>query len=143
MKCDEVMKRNVRSIRETDTVQAAASTMADENIGFLPVCDEKGRPIGTLTDRDIAVRVAAEDRLASGTPVKQVLTREVVACSPEDDLSKAESLMAKNHKSRILCVDDDGKLVGVISLSDLPRAGTQEAYDTMRRIVERESAPTP
>ncbi|HCF61619.1 MAG TPA: CBS domain-containing protein, partial [Myxococcales bacterium] len=106
MRCDELMKTNVRCITEGDTVQNAAEKMADDNIGFLPVCDEKGRPIGTLTDRDIAIRVAAEDRLASGTPVKQVMTREVVSCSPSDDLSVAEDLMAKNHKSRILIVDD-------------------------------------
>lgn len=142
MKCDEVMKKNVRCISENDTVQNAASKMAEDNIGFLPVCDDVGRPIGTLTDRDIAVRVAADDRLASGTPVKQVMTREVVACNPEDDLRTAEELMAKNHKSRILCVDDDGKLVGVISLSDLPREAGEEAFDTLRRISEREAQPT-
>lgn len=142
MRCDELMKTNVRCITEGDTVQSAAEKMADDNIGFLPVCDEKGRPIGTLTDRDIAIRVAAEDRLASGTPVKQVMTREVVSCSPSDDLSVAEDLMAKNHKSRILIVDDDDKLVGVISLSDLPKAaGAEAAYDTMRRVTEREAHP--
>ncbi|MGI5863596.1 MAG: CBS domain-containing protein [Myxococcales bacterium] len=142
MRCEELMKRDVRCITEGDTVQDAAAKMADDNIGFLPVCDEKGRPIGTLTDRDIAIRVAAEDRLASGTPVKQVMTREVVACSPYDDLSVAEELMAKNHKSRILVIGDDGKLVGVISLSDLPKAaGAEAAFETMRRITEREAHP--
>ena len=144
MKCEEVMKKNVRCISEGDTVQNAASKMSEGNFGFLPVCDDVGRPIGTLTDRDIAIRVAAEDRLASGTPVKQVMTREVIACSPSDDLHTAENLMAKNHKSRILCVDDDGKLVGVISLSDLPRAaGAEEAFDTLRQVSEREARPTP
>ena len=65
--------------------------MREDNIGFLPVCDQLGKVLGTLTDRDIAIRVVADGRLPT-TMVEDVMTSEVVACSPKDTLEKAEAL---------------------------------------------------
>jgi len=119
MRCEEIMKRDVRTISPDDTVQAAAAIMRDANIGFLPVCDAtSGRVVGTLTDRDIAIRVVAEGHPAS-VSVGQVMTREVVTCSPEEDVRTAAQRMAAAKKSRIIVTDESGRPVGVISLSDL------------------------
>ena len=68
------------------------------------------------------------------------MTEEVVACSPQDDIREAERVMAENHKSRIMCNDDDGRLVGVISLSDIAQhEGGARASDTLRQVSEREA----
>jgi CBS domain-containing protein len=93
--------------------------MRDAGIGFLPVCDDERHLLGVLTDRDIAVRVCATGRAPSETPVQDIMSRDIVGCSPSDPVSVAESLMAKNLKSRIVMIDDDGRLVGLISLVDL------------------------
>jgi CBS domain-containing protein len=112
--------------------------MRDENVGFLPVCDAEQKVLGTLTDRDIAVRVMAEAKPPS-TPVEQVMTREAVTCKPQDDIQKVQQLMAQNHKSRILCVDDQRKLVGIISLSDIAQHEPgPRASETLRQVSERE-----
>ncbi|MHB8417197.1 MAG: CBS domain-containing protein [Myxococcales bacterium] len=138
MRCEEIMKRDVECIFPQDTVQAAARRMRDENLGFLPVCDRSKKVLGALTDRDLAIRVLSDGRSAS-TSVEDVLTREVIACRPEDDLRKAEDLMAQNHKSRIMCLDGDGRLVGVISLSDIAqREDGARASQTLRQVSERE-----
>jgi CBS domain-containing protein len=110
--------------------------MRDRNIGFLPVCDSSGAVIGTVTDRDLALRVVAQ-QLPSTTAVGDIMTRETVACRSTDDLEYAKELMAKHHKSRIMCLDEGGHLAGVISLSDLARGS--DAGSTLKRVTEREA----
>ena len=139
MRCEEIMKKDVECVSPQDTVQAAAKRMRDENIGFLPVCDQSKKVQGTITDRDLTIRLLADGRPAT-TQVKDVMTREVVAIRPQDDLRKAEELMSKNHKSRIMCVDEGGRLVGVISLSDIAqREEAGRAAQTLRNVSEREA----
>src|SRR5215813_12298384 len=138
MRCQEIMKKDVESVFLTDTVQVAARRMRDKNVGFLPVCDESKRVVGTITDRDLAIRVLA-DASPSTTRVDEVRTREVVCCAPQDDLEKAEKLMAKNQKSRIMCLDTKGQLVGIISLSDIAEKDESKASSTLRQVAERES----
>ena len=118
MRCREIMKKDVECVSATDTAQAAAKRMRDVNVGFLPVCDQSKRVLGTITDRDLAIRVLA-DASPSTTRMEDVMTREVVCCRPDDELEEAENLMAKNQKSRIVVIDSGGALVGVISLSDI------------------------
>jgi signal-transduction protein with cAMP-binding, CBS, and nucleotidyltransferase domain len=120
-------------------VQMAAQRMRDQEIGFLPVCDQSRKVLDTVTDRDLTIRILADGRAAT-TPVGDVLTQEVVACRPDDDLRQAEALMGQNQKSRIMCVDSDGRLVGVISLSDIAQQEKgAKASQTLRQITEREA----
>jgi CBS domain-containing protein len=138
MICEELMKHTVESVAPTERVESAARRMRDLNIGFLPVVDPSGRAIGTLTDRDIAIRHVAEE-LPRGTEVGDLMTHEVVACRPEDDIREAEALMARKHKSRVLCVDEHGRPLGVISLSDIAQCESDErAAWTLRQVAERE-----
>src|SRR5512139_674873 len=104
MRCDEVMTRDVIRLRPLDRVDAAARRMRDENVGFAPVCDDEGRPVGAITDRDIALRVCAEDRRAGRTHVEEVMTRGVLLCGAGDELARAEALMAQRRKARIVVV---------------------------------------
>lgn len=143
MRCDEIMKRRVEFVRPHDTVQSAARKMRDRTVGFLPVCDEDGRPVGVVTDRDLATRVLA-DGLGSETRVEQVMSKELVTCDVEESLDRAERAMAQAQKSRILCVDGGGVLCGVISLSDVAQhdeAG--HVADTLRRVTRREAQLSP
>jgi CBS domain-containing protein len=139
MRCEEIMKKDVECMSPQDTVQAAARRMRDENVGFLPVCDRSQKVLGVVTDRDLAMRILAEGKPPS-TRVEEVMSREAIACRPDDDLRKAEELMVKNHVSRMLCDDTEGHLVGVISLSDIAqREESGRAAKTMRGVTERET----
>jgi CBS domain-containing protein len=138
MRCNEIMKGTVECIGPTDTIQTAAARMRDSNVGFLPICDDERKVLGTITDRDITVRVVAENRPPS-TPVRDIMTTEIVAVRPEDDLNRAQQLMAEEHKSRLLCLDDRERIAGVISLSDIARyAEGASAAKTMRDVSARE-----
>jgi CBS domain-containing protein len=139
MRCEEIMKTDLECCGPTDDVQKAARKMRDANVGFIPICDDSNKVLGTLTDRDLAVRLVAEGKDARKTKCQDVMTRDVVWCRPQDDLRRAEELMAKNQKSRILICDDDQVLRGVISLSDLVQHDASQALDTMRQITDREA----
>src|SRR5687767_373566 len=112
MRCDKMMKRDILSLRPVDTVHWAAQVMRDNDVGFLPVIDEAGKVLGTLTDRDIVLRICADDR-GHDTRIADIYTRECVAVRPEDDICCAEELMARHRKSRILVIDELGRLRGV------------------------------
>jgi CBS domain-containing protein len=143
MRCEEIMKREITRVSPTDTVQTATREMRDANIGFLPVCYPSGRVIGVVTDRDVAVRLVAANR-SSNASVSEIMTSDLIACRPADDLHHAEELMGHHHVSRILCTDENYQLLGVISLSDIARAeDDRHAAEAMRQISERESTPSP
>lgn len=139
MRCDEIMKSPGERVLATDTCQLAAQRMREANVGFLPVCDAKGDVIGALTDRDMALRLVAEGR-PSRTKVWEVMSRELVSCRTNDDILEAGRLMGERAKSRIVVLDDDDHLAGVISLSDLAQNVDEfDTAETLRKITEREA----
>lgn len=139
MLCQEVMKRDVKWVGPDESLTNAARMMRDENVGFLPVCDEFKRVVGTLTDRDITVRFVAGDQ-SKTKKVRDVMTDGAITCRPGDALETAEALMGENKKSRIVCVDDDECLEGVISLSDVGKLERAvKSGQTLRKITEREA----
>ena len=141
MRCEEIMKREVEYVQPTDPVQVAARRMRDANVGFLPVCDSSRKVLGAITDRDIALRIVADGRPPT-TAIGDVMTREVVACAPGDDMRRAEELMGKQHKSRMIVADEDWRLLGVISLSDIAQVeDASRASQTMKQVTEREARP--
>jgi CBS domain-containing protein len=140
MQCNEIMKSDVQTIREDASIQEAAAKMASARIGFLPICDERGKVLGTITDRDITIRAVAADRLPSACRVSEVMSREVISCLPTDSLGTAEQSMIDHRKSRLLIVDQAGVLLGVISLSDIAqREQGHRAAITLKHVASRES----
>jgi CBS domain-containing protein len=139
MLCNQIMKIDIQCVFPDDTAASAARKMREQNVGFLPVCDEDGNVLGTLTDRDIAIRCVGEGK-PGDTPAGELMTCEVVACKATDDVDTAEEIMGRHQKSRIMCLDEDGYLVGVISLSDVAQHEDGErAARTMRQVTYREA----
>jgi CBS domain-containing protein len=140
MRCGDIMKKDVVVVDRDDTIQVAARRMRDSNVGFLPICEHGGKVVGTVTDRDIAVRVAAEGRSPTTTRVEEIMTQQVVSCQADDDLVRAEALMAEHHKSRIVVTNAEGYLQGVLSLSDVVQLeGPRRAAETIRKVTSREA----
>jgi CBS domain-containing protein len=145
MRVADVMKSRPEYLRPYESSSAAARRMRDRNVALLPVCDGHRRVIGLITDRDIALRVVAEG-LQHDLPVGDVMTRELVPCHPDDDLLHAERLMMVSHKSRIVVLDEVGRLVGVVSLCDIAEHDRDNAVGVIasvsgREIVRRRSGP--
>jgi CBS domain-containing protein len=139
MRCEEVMTSEVEVLRSRQTVREAAQRMRDLNIGFLPICDDAEEPRGVLTDRDIAVRVVAEGR-GQDTAVEEVMSEPVITCRADEDVKRAEELMRTNQKFRLVCIDDAGRVAGVISLTDIAQyEDERRAGEVMADVTEREA----
>jgi CBS domain-containing protein len=137
--CGDVMKTDVVSVTDGDSIVKAAQLMKQRRVGFLPVCNDARKVLGTLTDRDLAIRAVAENRVPEPTRVAAVMTHDLVWCAPGDTVARAEELMADHQVSRIVVVSDEGTLRGVISLSDIvDREEESRATAMLRESTARE-----
>jgi CBS domain-containing protein len=129
----ETMTDDPESVEAEATVQEAAGIMQKLNVGSVPVISG-GRVAGIVTDRDITVRLVAENRRASQTPVREIATSDPLSVTPDMDVSEAVKLMAE-HQIRRLPVVSGGSLVGMLSLGDVSvDADTQEAGRALMEI---------
>ena len=141
MKCNELMNMNLQWVPGTATVAEAARIMRDRSIGFLLVSgDEAGKPVGVLTDRDIAIRCCAEGQRTDETLVVEIASKPLMTCDREANLKDAEALMIASEKSRLVIVDEIGRAVGVLSLTDvLYHDSSRRALRTARGVLAREA----
>ena len=121
MKCSEVMTVNPSCCLTTDTVYQAARLMKSEDVGSIPILnDSEGRRLeGIITDRDIVLKVVAEERDPKNTRVSEVMTTDVVTCRINDDLDQTLHLMEEHQVRRIPIVNDNGQLAGIVSQADV------------------------
>jgi CBS domain-containing protein len=136
----EVMTSNPRTIESGTPVAEAAKLMRDEDVGLAPVV-EGDRLVGTLTDRDIAIRVVAEGKDPASTPVREVASTDVVTVTPEQDLDEALSLMAQHQVRRVPVVEQDGRLVGVVAQADVARQSDEQQTGELVGHISKESSP--
>jgi CBS domain-containing protein len=122
----EIMTANPCSIDADKTVDYAAKMMREEDVGLAPIV-EGDRLIGTLTDRDITIRVVAEGKDPASTQVRDVASKQVVTLDPQQNLDEALHLMAKHQVRRLPVVEEDGRLVGVVAQADVARQGDATA----------------
>src|ERR671930_2634572 len=118
----DAMTGNPCSIDADKTVAYAAKMMKDEDVGLAPIV-QGDQLIGTVTDRDIAVRVVAERKDPSSTTVQQIMTKQIVTIDPQQSLDEALRLMAQHQVRRLPVVEEDGRLVGVLAQADIAREG--------------------
>lgn len=136
MKVADVMTRGIDLVEASATVQAAATQMAELDVGAVLVGGEA--VLGILTDRDILVRVVVEGLNPAYVPVSRVMTREVVGCRADDPVEAALAEMRDRQFRRMPVFDGDGKPVGVVTLSDLAKsvAGPEGTAEALRELVE-------
>jgi CBS domain-containing protein len=117
MKVNEVMTRNVCVASPRMSIGKAAQMMVDCDSGILPV-GEEDRLVGMITDRDIAIRAVARAR-SHDTPVREVMSHEVLYCFDDEDIDHVARNMADQQVRRLPVVNRDKRLVGIVSLGDL------------------------
>jgi CBS domain-containing protein len=114
------MTPNVSTVTADMPLYDVAKRMRDGDIGVLPVIEaETGKLVGIITDRDIVVRVIAEDKLVRETRVGDVMTKEVFTARPDDFAFEAIRLMGEKQVRRIPIIDDLGVLKGIVSMADV------------------------
>jgi CBS domain-containing protein len=133
---EEVMTREVEVVHPEDSLRHVAEQMRTLNVGAIPVCDGQ-RLQGIITDRDIVVRAISQGMDPNSTPISRVMTDEVEFIFADEDLGVAAARMQEEQIRRLLVVDRDKKLVGILSLGDLSEAmGEHETGRTLGAISE-------
>jgi CBS domain-containing protein len=135
MKISDVMTPNPKTVKLSDDIQVAARIMRDEDAGSVPVVED-GRVVGMVTDRDIVIRAVADGDF--DCTVEDVCSEDVVCARTEMSTSDAAELMGEHQIRRLPVVDEDDRLVGIVSLGDIAVKEGRDARtgDTLENISE-------
>jgi CBS domain-containing protein len=130
----DAMTDNPRTLTADSTIVEAAKAMRDEDAGIMPVV-EGDRLEGVITDRDIAVRVVAEELDPKTTSVRDAMSNRVATIDPDQELDEAMRLMAEHQVRRLPVCEEDGRLVGMLAQADVARHGDDSRTgETVERI---------
>ena len=139
MKVNECMCHDVLWVNPGTSVCDCANLMAEHKIGCIPVCDENQKVVGIITDRDILLRTVCKNKNTKTTPASDIMSTNVKCCSCNDEIEKAEDIMAKEQVRRIPVVDNN-KVIGILTLGDLANyneeIGSEQICDTLENICE-------
>lgn len=114
----DAMTKSPRTIEAGTPLQEAARLMRDEDIGSLPIV-EGDRLVGMLTDRDIVIRAVADGMLDRSAG--EIASHELTTIDPQQSLDEAARLMGEHQVQRLPVCEEDGRLVGILSLQDVSR----------------------
>ena len=125
MQAKELMTGKVQCIAPDTKIPDAAKQMKALDVGFLPVC-ENDRLIGALTDRDIVLRAIADGKDVKKCKARDVMTDDVFWCYDDQTADEVADYMAEKEVRRVLILNRDKRLVGVISIGDLAKRGEEQ-----------------
>jgi len=141
MKLRELMTERVITAARDDSALSVAQTMRDRGVGSVVVTDAEGEPAGIVTDRDLALRVLAEDRAPADSPVGDCASTPLISGELEMGLEEAAALMVR-HRVRRLPILEDGRLAGIVTLDDIAvRTGNLEVAQRMTAEVIEGALP--
>ena len=118
MSLRKITKKKVVTVRPDETVVKAARLMGEKNVGSVVVVENR-KPIGILTDRDIAIRVVAKKADINSILVKHVMTKKIVTGRDDQRVAELAKVMHENGIRRVPIVNKRGMLSGIITLDDL------------------------
>jgi len=147
MELKEFISYHVEAVGPDDSLKEAAAKMRDLDVGSMPVC-EGNRVVGMITDRDITIRATAAGGDPTTTNVGAVMTSDVVSCLEDDTVEEAARLMQEHQIRRLLVLNHDREMVGIVSLGELSTAtgNRQLGGETLERVsdpAEYRQAPEP
>ena len=119
MRVSEVMTRGVQCVRPADSIRDAARKMRDLDVGPVPVCGDNDKLAGMLTDRDITIRAVAEGKDPGNTKVQDVMTSDIHYVFEDQDVAEAAKQMKDRQVRRLVVLNRDKRMVGIVSLGDL------------------------
>ena len=137
MRAGELMSRDVITVYPEDRVGYAARLMRDYDFGALPVVDREGRLIGMITDRDISMRLVANEADTHNTVVADCMTDGAFACHAEDSVRECMRQLSRHRIRRLPIINDWGHVVGILSQGDLARhAGYHQGRGERRALAD-------
>jgi CBS domain-containing protein len=142
MQVKDVMTSGVECVSPNTTLREAAQRMKELDIGPLPICGEDDRLEGMITDRDITIRAVAAGLDPSTAEVRDIMTPSIVYCFEDQDISDAAHMMEQNQIRRLVVLNRDKRLVGILSLGDLAvDSGDEQLAGHTLEAVSEPAAP--
>src|SRR6267142_6551409 len=126
MKVREIMTTNVECVAPDTGVLELASKMKTLDIGFIPIC-ENDRLAGTVTDRDIVIRGIAGGKNISTSKANDIMTKDIFWCFDDEDVKDVARRMSEKEVRRMLILNREKRLVGVVSIGDISRVEEKES----------------
>ncbi|HEY0835534.1 MAG TPA: CBS domain-containing protein [Azospirillum sp.] len=139
MKIRDIMTKQVEIVTPDTSLKDAARMMRDADIGFLPV-GENDRLVGTLTDRDIAVRAVADGKDPSSAKVRDAMSPHIDYVFDDQDTSEAAQIMSSKQIRRLPVMSREKRLVGVLAMGDLATKAHDD--DMVGQTVQDISEPS-
>ena len=124
------------TIRPNETVSAAIHKLADHDRGSLTVCDDEGKLVGIITERDIVRKCFTSGKALDKIKIQDVMTKKVALGNPEDDLSYAISVMKEKRIRHIPVVDEQERVIGMISMRDLLGVQLEQCNTEVRFLTD-------
>jgi len=121
------------------SVRDLARKMRDEGIGSIPI-GENDRLIGMVTDRDIAIKALADGKDVSAMTARDVLTGPILYCRADEDVDDAARLMETHQVRRLPVIDENKRMVGMLSLGDIASCATRELTGEVTQMVAEHHA---
>jgi CBS domain-containing protein len=137
MSAGRICTRVVATASAEETIETAARRMAEHNVGTLVVVDERRKPQGILTDRDIVMRCTAAGLSPSGTDVGRIMTSPVRTVDESTPIEQALMTMEGAGARRVVVTGSEGRLVGLLSVDDMIPLLAEEV-GRIAGIIERE-----
>ena len=135
-KVHDVMTDSPRCVTPETSVSDAAVLMESEDVGSLPILDGD-HLAGVVTDRDIVIRAIAKGKDPRGMAVRDVASRELVTVQADDDLMDALQLMATRQVRRLPVVDENNRLVGILSQADVAVSAKEKSVGEMVEEISK------
>lgn len=130
MQVREIMTSGAACVHRSESLSSAARLMWDRDCGAIPVIeDETGQVVGMITDRDICMATWSRNQAPSEIGVVDAMSQRLHFCGPDDSVEAAEKLMRSNQIRRVPVLDDERKLVGILSLADIVTCAQRAGAD--------------
>ncbi len=135
MKVEQVMNRNVKTCRSSDSLDRAAQLMWENDCGCVPIVDDEGRGMGMITDRDVCMAAYTQGGPLTHLRVGTAMARDLRSCRATDTIAEAESIMRAAQVRRLPVVDAESHVIGLLSLNDIAREAARERGTSSKREI--------
>ena len=135
MKLGEQFRKEVVTVPPDASIRKAAHLMRERGVGAVVVVNEKGKPAGIVTDRDVALAVAVDER-DPDTPVREIMPGELITIGENEGIFNATQYIFGYQVRRLPIVNSDGKLVGIVTMDDLLALLARELHNLAEGAVQ-------
>ena len=142
MNVETIMSKTIHTCSPEDSLERVAQILWDGDCGCVPVVNDEHRVVGMVTDRDACMAAYTQGARLCDIPVSTAMAGQVRSCRPSDSVTSAEQTLREYQLHRLPVVDDQERLVGLLSLGDIAREAAHQRNDRRPAVTDKEVGET-